>query len=176
MSVWIALIRGINVGGRTVRMKELVSLLESLGYEDVRTYVQSGNAVFRSNEKSAAAIGGKIGKAIEKQYGFEPSVMMLTAAQLKKAAAGNPFPEADENPKSLHLFFLREAPKKPDLEKLQSLATKTERFALSGAVFYLHAPDGFGTSKLGERAEKALGVAATGRNWRTVQALLEMVK
>ena len=88
-------------------------------------------------------------------------------------AAGS-FPGAADNPKSVHLFFLDEAPAKPDLKSLEALKTKTEGFALKGKVFYLHTPDGFGTSKLAMRAGKLLGVEGTARNWRTVTTLLGM--
>ena len=82
---------------------------------------------------------------------------------------------AAENPKSVHLFFLNDAPTKPDLKSLEALKTKTEGFALKGRVFYLHTPDGFGTSKLAARAGKLLGVEGTARNWRTVTTLLGMM-
>jgi uncharacterized protein (DUF1697 family) len=113
---------------------------------------------------------------ISKSRGFEPHVLVLTCAELEKAVAGNPFPEARENPKSLHLFFLADPPKKPDLDGCEALKARTERFKLEGNIFYLHTPDGIGISKLAARVEKLLGVAATARNWRTVMALLEMAK
>lgn len=176
MSVWIALLRGINVGGRVLRMKDLVALLENEGFEDVKTYVQSGNAVFRSRSRSAATLSRRIASAVAARYGFEPQVMTLTAADLRAAAKGNPFRDAEATPTRLHLYFLAAAPKKPDLEKLQTVARPSENFALRGAVFYLHTPEGYGTSKLAERAERVLGVPATARNWRTVEALLDMTK
>ena len=86
------------------------------------------------------------------------------------------FRKADENPKALHLFFLEGQPKQPDLNALEALKTKTEAFELKGKVFYLYTPDGFGQSKLALRVEKALGVAGTARNWRTVTTLLEIAK
>ena len=113
---------------------------------------------------------------MSRRHGFEPRVLVRTLAELEKAAAGNPFPEADDDPKSLHLFFLAKPAKKPDLKSLGALKTDTERFVLKGRVFYLHTPDGFGTSKLAKRAERLLGVDATARNWRTVKTLLAMAK
>ena len=101
-------------------------------------------------------------------------MLVLTRSELERAAAGNPFPEADENPQSLHLFFLAERPKKPDLTSLEALRAKTERFVLKGKILYLHTPGGFGTSTLAGRAERLLGVATTARNWRTVTTLLHM--
>jgi uncharacterized protein (DUF1697 family) len=101
---------------------------------------------------------------------------VLTLAQLEKAAAGNPFPEADEHPQTLHLFFLEKAAKKADISSMDALRTSTERFVLKGTTFYLHTPDGFGGSKLAQRAERLLGVDATARNWRTVKTLIELAK
>ncbi|MQA30816.1 MAG: DUF1697 domain-containing protein [Luteitalea sp.] len=177
MKTYVALFRGINVGGRhALPMKELRLVLEEAGCVDVQTYIQSGNVIFRSAIADAARLSQHLTAAVSRSHGFEPRVFVRTLAELEKAAAGNPFPEADENPKSLHVFFLAERAKKPDLESLGALKTSTERFALKGDIFYLHTPDGFGTSKLAERAERLLGVDATARNWRTVKTLLAMAK
>jgi uncharacterized protein (DUF1697 family) len=115
-----------------------------------------------------------VASAVAKHHGFEPLVFVLTRDALKDAVKRNPFEEAVESPASVHLFFLEELPEKPDVKMLDSLKAKSERFALKGSVFYLHTPDGFGKSKLAARVERALGVAATARNWRTVTTLLEM--
>ena len=86
----------------------------------------------------------------------------------------NPYPEAETEPKSLHLYFLAAEPENPDLTKLHSLKTDTERFSLQGKVFYLHTPAGIGRSKMAAGVEKALGVPATARNWRTVNKIMAM--
>ena len=175
MNTYIALLRGINVGGsHMVKMADLKRLMEESGCADVRTYIQSGNAVFRSAVSDSARLGNKIGAAIAKRHGFEPRVLVLTAADVESAAAGNPFPEADREPKTVHLFFLGARPAKPDLKAIEALRAKTERFALKGRVFFMHTPAGLGKSKLATRAERLLGVDATARNWNTVMALLEM--
>jgi uncharacterized protein (DUF1697 family) len=177
MNTYIALFRGINVGGsHMLPMKELKVLCEQNGCVDVQTYIQSGNVIFRSALTDVERLAKRLAAAVSKGYGFEPRVLVRTRADLEKAAAGNPFPEAGSNPTSVHLLFLAEPPQKPDLQACEALKAKTERFALEGSVFYLHTPDGFGTSKLAGRAEKLLGVAATARNWRTVTTLLEMAK
>ena len=177
MNTYIALFRGINVGGSNLLpMKELRPVLEKHGCLDVQTYIQSGNVIFRSALSDAVRLEKRLTSAVSKSHGFEPRVLVLTRTELESAAAGNPFPEADENPKSLHLYFLAERPAKPDLKSLEALKAKTERFELKGRIVYLHTPGGFGTSKLAARAEKLLGVAATARNWRTVTTLLEMAK
>jgi uncharacterized protein (DUF1697 family) len=172
----IALLRGINVGGNNkLPMKELSALLTGMGLCDVQTYIQSGNVVFRCDNKNKATLASKISAAINVQHGFAPHILLLEAADLKKAMAGNPYPEAQAEPKSLHLFFLDEVPQQPDLKALETIKADNERFKLAGKVFYLHAPDGVGNSKLAARAEKLLGVPASARNWNTVCKLAEMV-
>ena len=174
MNVYVALVRGINVGGkRRLPMKEFVSVLEELGAREVKTYIQSGNAVFLS-ESDPARLAAKIGREINQRHGFEPHVLVLKSEDLEAAIAGNPFPEAENDPKSLHLGFLDAAPKESDSAELQGLAKNSERFRLIDKVFYLHAPEGVGRSKLAANAERLLGVAMTDRNWRTVRKLQEM--
>ena len=174
---YIALFRGINVGGHhSLPMKELKLLIERNGCLDVRTYIQSGNVVFRRALCDMRRLEAQIAAAVAKSREFEPNVLVLTRAELEKAASANPFTKATENPKSLHLFFLSERPKKADLKGCATLKSKTERFELIDRVFYLHTPDGFGRSKLGVRVEKLLGVPATARNWRTVMALIDIAR
>jgi uncharacterized protein (DUF1697 family) len=176
MRSYIALFRGINVvGRRMVPMKDLRLLLEKTGCLDVQTYIQSGNAIFRS-DADPTRLSKQLTAAVSRRYGFEPRVIVQTLAQLEKAAAGNPFPEADEHPQALHLFFLAEAPKNADITSLEKLRIGSERFAVKEKIFYLHTPDGFGTSKLAKNAERLLGVDATARNWRTVRTLIELAK
>lgn len=175
MKTYIALFRGINVGGsHMLPMKDLRLLLEKNGCVDVQTYIQSGNVIFRSAMSDAGRWAKEVSAAVNRSHRFEPRVLVLTRSELERAAAGNPFPEAGDNPKSVHLFFLAEPPKTPDLQALETIKAKSERFTLNAKVLYLHTPDGFGTSKLAARAERLLGVEATARNWRTVTTLLKM--
>ncbi len=176
MTILIALLRGINMGGHhKLPMKELSSLLAGMGLRDVQTYIQSGNVVFRGEAKDKAVLAAKISAAIEAQHGFAPQVLLLDEDELRKAMVNNPYPEAEPEPTSLHLLFMAEAPPHADLKKLEALKTASERFTLKGKVFYLHAPDGVGRSKLAANAERLLGVPTTGRNWNTVCKLAEMV-
>lgn len=176
MTTYVALLRGINVGGRgSLPMKELVGLLEELGCQNVRTYIQSGNVVLESSEKAPALVQ-RIKAAIKKQRSFEPEVLLLTAKELEEAIEKNPFPQAKDEPKAVHFGFLAAKPVKPNLEKLESLKRETEEFHLIGQVFYLYAPEGVGRSKLAAASEKALGVALTDRNWNTVCKLQAMLK
>jgi len=175
MKTWIALLRGINVGGNNpLPMRDLTAALRGLGLIDVRTYIQSGNAVFRSAETKAAAIAEQIAEAIHRSRRFRPHVLVLRRQDLANAVAANPFPDAEVEPKSLHLFFLAEVPRRPDVAALDQLRSGHERFVLDRRVFYLQAPEGIGRSKLAAGAEKAIGVAATARNWRTALKVLEL--
>lgn len=175
MQTYIALIRGLG-GEYTFPMKELVALLEELGLEDVQTYIQSGNAVFRSKRTNVPRLEQRITDAIEERYGFAPRVIILTPEELAAAIAANPYPEAEAAPKSLHLTFLAEEPASPDLDALERLRKPSERFTLKGRVFYLHAPEGVGRSKLFARIEKSLGVQGTARNWRSVRNILALAE
>jgi uncharacterized protein (DUF1697 family) len=175
MNTYVAFFRGINVGGNgSLPMKELVAALEEIGARKVRTYIQSGNAVFESAEKNLARLSKQLSTEIMKRRGFEPQVHILTIEALAKAIAENPFPEAVIYPSSLHLGFLASSPKGPDLKKLSSLSKESEQFQLTECVFYLHAPEGVGRSKLAASSEKILGVPMTDRNWRTVCKVMEM--
>ena len=177
MKTYVALLRGINVGGKTsLPMKELVSILEDLDCRNVRTYIQSGNAVFQNSEKVPDRLSKKIRAAIKDRCGLEPQVLLLRPGELQQAVDSNPFPAAESKPTTLHVNFLAKAPAKPDLPALDRLKNASEQFELKDRCFYLHAPDGIGRSKLATGAERLLGVPMTGRNWRTVMKLMEIVK
>ena len=175
MATWVALLRGIGGGIRPLSMRELTAALEGIGLQDVRTYIQSGNLVFKS-QKSAARLAAEIEGCIEKKFGFRSRTFIVSVPELQRAAKGNPFPHADEKPQALHLFFLAKPARSAQLEAMNEIKTKSEQFVLEGKVFYFYAPDGFGISKLGAKAERLLGVDATARNWRTVGKLLELAK
>ena len=176
MNTYIALLRGINVGGRNkLRMPELVALLEDLGLHNINTYIQSGNVVFQSSPIDEQALAEDISAAIGRHRGFTPQVLVLSRDEFRQAWAGNPFPEAESAPKTVHLYFLAAPATDPDLDILAAFQKENERFLLTDAVFYLHAPDGIGRSKLAERVEKALGIPATARNWRTVGKIMVLV-
>ncbi|MBT0664997.1 DUF1697 domain-containing protein [Geobacter pelophilus] len=177
MHNYIALLRGINVGGNNVLpMKELVMLLEELGLQQVATYIQSGNAVFRAAEGDKERLAEMIRSRIRERYGFEPFVLLLDVGEMETAMAVNPFPEAIAEPNTLHLAFLGATPAIPDMERLEKLRSESERYALKDTVFYLHAPDGISRSKLAANAERLLGVPMTFRNWRTVCKIMELAR
>lgn len=177
MPTWIVFLRGINVGGKNkLPMQALTADLEAIGCADVRTYIQSGNAVVRSSQRSAGRLRAAIAERLEAEHGFAPGVQVLTAAEFRAAIGANPFPEAAPDPKSLHAYFLAKKPKAADLDGLARLQGATERFVVTDRVFYLHAPDGVGRSKLAASVERLLGVETTARNWRTVLALADLVE
>jgi uncharacterized protein (DUF1697 family) len=157
-------------------MKDLVALIENIGSRNVKTYIQSGNVVFQHKEEDASLLSEKIGAAIKKSHGFEPQVLVLGPEDIERAVASNPFPEAESEPKTLHVLFLASMPRSPDLGALESIRGDRERFALKDGFFYLHAPEGIGRSKLAANTERLLGVSATGRNWRTIRKIMAMAK
>jgi uncharacterized protein (DUF1697 family) len=175
MPTYVALLRGINVLGRnSLPMKELVVLLEGAGARSVKTYIQSGNAVFESSIRNISEFSVRLTDEIKRRHGFAPYVLILGLDAIERAMAQNPFREAETDPSSLHLAFLASTPKSPNLTKLDTLRKVSEHFHLSGRVFYLHTPEGFGRSKLPASAEKLFGVPMTYRNWRTVCKIREM--
>ena len=175
MKTWIALLRGINVGGHNrLPMKSLSQILEAAGCEHVKTYIQSGNVVFRAEIKSAARFGEEIGQAIEKEHGFSPAILLIPADELERAIASNPYPEATSEPKTLHLSFLEHEPEEGRISAAKTLLAKTESFTVKGNLLYLHAPEGIGRSKFAAGIERVLQVKMTGRNWRTVTKLEEL--
>lgn len=178
--VFIALLRGINVGGhRKVPMADLRKLFDGLGFEGVRTYVQSGNAVFRA-EGNAGKVADAIEKAIQGKFGFPVKVFLLDAEEWARLVKGNPYPEATADPAKLHLFVLG---KEPMVEEVQALEEKAvalsgvqagDRYTIAGKALYLHTPNGIGRSRLAELIGRTLKVETTARNWRTVLTLREM--
>jgi uncharacterized protein (DUF1697 family) len=177
VKIYVALLRGVNVGGKNaLPMKELVAVLEDLGSRNVKTYIQSGNVVFESQEKDASRLSKKIKVEIKQRRGFEPHVLLLELEDFEKVIKKNPFPEVKTDPRALHAGFLASAPENPNLKTLESLKSDSERFHLIDKVFYLHAPEGVGRSKLAANAEKLLGVPMTDRNWKTVCEIWEMAK
>jgi uncharacterized protein (DUF1697 family) len=174
MSTWIALFRGINVGGHhKLPMKDLKALMAGLGFADVRTYIQSGNAVFESDETEPAVLGERIADAVERSQGFRTWVLVLSREAFMAAVAANPFPDAEAAPKTLHLSFLA-APATVDPAALDAVKADDEEWVLTDRVLYFHAPRGIGRSKLAAKMDRLLGVEMTTRNWRTVVEVAEM--
>lgn len=165
----IVLLRGINVGGHNkLPMAELTDILVGLGARDVKTYIQSGNAVMQGEIS-----GESIAQAIEVSKGFKPEVLVIPLAVFTEIANANPFPEAEG--KTLHVWYLSGAPAF-DAQRADTLMIDTEKYQVVDKAIYLHAPDGIGRSKLAASMEKIAGVPATARNWNTVTKLLTLAK
>lgn len=173
---WVALLRGINLGARNkVSMAGLRELFSDLGTEDVTTYVQSGNVVFRS-AGSRAALTEAIEKEIRKRFGLDVTVLLRTKAELARLVAGNPFAKQSD-PTKVHVTFLAEAPERGRARELDKQEFEPDEFRVTREAVYLHCPKGYGRSKLSNTFfEKQLGVRATTRNWRTVATLAELAK
>jgi uncharacterized protein (DUF1697 family) len=170
----VALLRGINLGARNkVSMADLRTLFADLGAEEVVTYVQSGNVVFRSSGLRQAELARAIEKRIERDLRLRIRVLLRTKAQLGKVLGANPFAKRD--PSTLHVTFLAAAPSRAAVRELEGKAFEPDEFRVVGSEVYLHCPNGYGKSKLSNAFfEQALDVAATTRNWRTVTKLAEL--
>lgn len=156
-------------------MANLKQMFESLDCKHVRTYIQSGNVVFSSKAKSKRTLANRLLDATEEEFEFRPQLLLLSTAEFEAACKNNPFTTAAGEPKSLHFFFLESKPTAPDLDSLKVKAIESEQFKLVDSVFYLHAPNGIGRSKLAAVVERKLGVTATARNYSTVKQLAEML-
>lgn len=175
MTTYIALFRGINVGGKnSLPMKDLSEILADIGCESIKTYIQSGNVVFQHDEKAPDKLAERIKSAILDRFQFEPETLILTSRDLENAVRDNPFETGVG--KVLHFFFMAFSPSDPDKDGLNDIKAVSEQFHLGKTVFYLYAPDGIGRSKLAAKAERLLGVPVTARNWNTVSKLMELVK
>ena len=179
MSVVISLLRGVNVGGhQKVKMDALRALYESLGLKDVRTYVQSGNVVFKSSEGNLPRLTKKIESAIEISFGFRPDVVIRTTAELKDVIRRNPFAKRRGiEPGKLLVTFLAATPTPEAREKVLKINPSPEEMHIRGREVYIYFPNGMGRSKLSwAQLAKALQTTGTGRNWNTVTQLLEMAE
>ncbi|MFJ6937775.1 DUF1697 domain-containing protein [Streptomyces sp. NPDC101132] len=180
MTTYVALLRGINVGGaRKVPMARLRGLIEELGHTGVRTYVQSGNAVFDSTLADPGAVARGLEEAIEAEFGFAVPCLVLDGARLRAVADACPFPAAELEGRQLHATLLSGDPDPARFADIDADALLPEEYALGDRVIYLHTPDGLGRSKLAEtvlRPSRLKGLDVTTRNWNTVLKLLEMVE
>ena len=177
MTTYLALLRGVNVGGANkVPMKELRGLFEDLDHEDVRTYLQSGNVVFEGRSSSSKKLAGEAERAISEAFGVDISVILRTRPELKRVAAGNPFPTEDVKPSLLHVMFLSDAPSPASVKTLDPDRSPPDEFKVKGREVYLWYPDGSARTKLTiDYFEQMLGTRATSRNWNTIVKVLELM-
>jgi uncharacterized protein (DUF1697 family) len=177
-TTYAALLRGINVGGsRKVPMADLRTLMEDLGHGGVRSYLQSGQAVFTADHGDEETLAAELAGAIEKRFGFAVDVIVRDHAYLKAIAEACPFPAAELEAKQLHVTYFSTPVDADRFAEIDQAAYLPEEFRLGDRALYLYAPDGLGRSKLAEHLSKPRlnkGVIATSRNWNTVVKLVEM--
>ena len=176
MTSYIALLRGINVGGnKKLAMSDLRSLAEKIGFENPQTLLQSGNLVFRAS-KPSAVLEKQLQRALQERLGFECEVIVRTSDEWKTIVAKNPFTESAKNdPGRTIVMCLRDAPDKAAVDALRKAIVGRETIEVRGRDAYFIYPDGQGTSKLTNALiEKHLGTRGTARNWNTVRKLLDL--
>jgi uncharacterized protein (DUF1697 family) len=170
---YVALLRGINVGGRNrVGMAELRPVLEKRGLEEVTTYIQSGNVVFRATA-GAKTLGRRIEDAVEEAFGLRPAVILRTPVELAAVASSCPFADTS----GVHVVFLESTPDPAAAAALDLDRSPPDTCALLERELYFHLPHGAGRTKLTlDYVERVLGVRGTQRNWKTVLKLLELAR
>jgi uncharacterized protein (DUF1697 family) len=175
LTAYIAMLRGVNVGGNTLKMEALRKACADIGLRDVKTYVQSGNIVFNS-PSGAPKLKQALKALVDAQTRLPVTVVIRSAAEMATIVTGNPFPgQNGVDVAKLHVTFLDKVPVKPARDRLDALAGSRDQYRLAGREIYLHCPLNYGETKLSNSAiEKALGVGATTRNWKTVTTLLAM--
>lgn len=177
---YAALLRGINVGGqKKVPMADLRSVLADLGLGDVRTYLQSGNAVFTSAERDEEALAAEVGTALEARFGFGVDVLVRDHSYLAAVAEACPFPAASLEGRQLHVTYLSAPVPESRLAGLDAARFLPEEVRAGDRALYLYVPDGLGRSKLAEalaRTASPAGGVATTRNWNTVVKLVELTQ
>jgi uncharacterized protein (DUF1697 family) len=179
MPVLISMLRGINVGGHNkIKMDALRALYVSLKLEDPRTYVQSGNIIFRTKEKNSTALAKKIQNAIEAKFKCRPEVILRTPDEFRKAIAASPFADRPHlEPGKILVTFLAADPGSVAESMLRTLKKHPEELHLKGRDLYIYFPDGAGKSKLPWASiAKSLNTAGTARNWNSVLKMLQIAE
>jgi uncharacterized protein (DUF1697 family) len=178
MTVFISLLRGINVGGqKRIAMADLVQLCTSLGFDNVRTYLQSGNVLFESPDRDTGRLSSMISENISAKFGLSVNVILRTSDELRRIILANPLGKEGLDADKYHVTFLSDIPS----EEFQGSRMKgkdgPDRYLIIGSEIYLFCPNGYGRTKFSNTFfEKKLGVFATTRNWKTVNMLAEMVE
>ena len=172
--VFIVLFRGVG-GDTKLPSAPLRAALMADGFGNVTTYIATGNVVLTS-DLPAKEIGSRIAAIARERFGFAKKIFVRTGREWAKIVRDNPFPEGVDEPRTLHAFILQSKPSSEAVDALSAKAAETERIAVKGTTFYLHAPDGFGTSRSPTQIEKTFGGATTARNWNTMVKLDELAK
>ena len=175
MGRYVAMLRGVNVGGKQIKMPALAALFSDLGYTDVVTYIQSGNVVFTSPSRGGDTLARAIEARIARDLGMDVRVLLRSRAELERVQRGNPLLRAGADPTKLHVTFLATKPAAALVGAVKELDFGADTFAVAGREVYVHCPNGYGRTKINNTFfEKKLDVAATTRNWNTVNKLLEL--
>ncbi len=177
MTIWIALLRGINVGGANkIAMRDLRASVASLGFDDVETYIQSGNLVFE-RDASEAAIGADLRRVLVEEHGLDVPVVVRAADEFGAAADRHPDAGGDVDPKLLHVAFLDRAPEPAAVDAVAPDEWAPDRWSVVGRDLFLTYPGGSARSKMTiDRFERAWDVTATARNLNTVARILELAR
>ncbi|ETT78811.1 DUF1697 domain-containing protein [Paenibacillus sp. FSL R7-277] len=179
MNTYIALLRGINVGGnKIIKMQELKAMFEALKYEHVRTYIQSGNVVFESEALTGDGLAEMISGKIQETFGFEVPVIIRSLEELEAAIAGNPFPQSEpEAYKRLYVSFLAAEPAAEALEKLRPYEDGADKVRVIGKELYAFYEVSVSESPLFKVSfDKLLGTALTARNWNTLNKVAALAR
>ena len=177
MTAYISLLRGINVGPKkTVKMEDLIALYKSLGLENIRTYLRSGNVVFEAPARETDTLATILADSITGAAGFPATVLIRTGDELRAIVANNPFlAEKPYDPGTLHVTFLSGLPAAISVGEVNKVRDETDRFVIRGREVYLSCPNGYGRTRFSNTFfERKLALAATTRNWKTVMALAAM--
>jgi uncharacterized protein (DUF1697 family) len=177
MTVYVAMLRGINVSGRNkLSMEALRGMVTAAGGRDVQTYIQSGNAVFTSG-KSPSVLAQALESSLESTLGNKVPVLVRTKEELEAVTRSNPFVKRGEDVKTLHVTFMGARPGADAVAAVSGKRSDADELRVIGREVYLHCPDGYGTTKLTNAFfEKKLGSEATTRNWTTVTKLVELAQ
>lgn len=179
MAVIVSMLRGVNVGGHNkIKMDALRALYESLGLRDPHTYVQSGNVIFKTEERDLAQLAKRIENAIEQRFRFRPDVIVRTSSELREVIAANPFAmRRGIEPSKLLVTFLAGDPGPEARDKVLGMNTDPEELRFGAREVYIYFPNGMARPQLSWAAiEKILKTSGTGRNWNTVTKLLEIAE
>lgn len=173
---YAAFLRGVNVGGKTsLKMERLREVVSALGFKNVKTYIQSGNLIFESDEPDAQQIAAKIEQAVENEF-FKTPIMLRSFDEIEDAVENNPFAAEDFDEKLFHLVFLSEELTAEKVEMLISNNRESEKYAVRNREVYCLLRDGVANSLLGKKfIDNKLKTPATARNWRTIKKVLEFV-
>jgi uncharacterized protein (DUF1697 family) len=179
MAVIISMLRGVNVGGHNkIKMDALRALYKSLGLRDPHTYVQSGNVIFRTEERDLVLLTKRIQNGIERRFGFRPDVIVRTSSELRDVIARNPFAmRRGIDPSKLLVTFLASNPGPEARDKVLRIKPDPEELRIDGRELYIYFPNGMARPKLSWAViEKTLKTSGTGRNWNSVTKLLEIAE